>query len=97
MRVGCLSTRWRRTRRSRRSLTTVEKSSQGPSCGVSYDVGDEYLLFVFDDGGVGHAWTSSSCHGPSTLAGVDTVREPSSGHVCPLAEGAPGSSRAGAA
>ena len=50
--------------------TTVKTPSQGPSCGVSYDVGDEYLLFVSDGGGVGHAWKSSLCHGPSTLAGL---------------------------
>jgi hypothetical protein len=51
--------------------TTVKTSSQGPSCGVSYDVGDEYLLFVSAGGGVGHAWNSSLCNGPSAVPGVD--------------------------
>jgi hypothetical protein len=53
------------------AITTVETSSQGPSCGVSYDVGDEYLLFVSDGGGVGHAWESDACQGPSTPSAVD--------------------------
>lgn len=53
------------------AITTVETSSQGPSCGVSYEVGDEYLLFVSGGGGVGHAWETDLCHGPSTPSMVD--------------------------
>jgi hypothetical protein len=57
------------------AITTVETSSQGPSCGVSYDVGGEYFLFVSEGGGVGHAWESSLCHGPSTISRVDVRGE----------------------
>ncbi len=53
------------------TVTTVETPSQGPSCGISYAAGVEYLLFASEGGGAGHSWKSSLCHGPSTPSAVD--------------------------
>ena len=58
------------------AITTVgTSSSEGASCGVSYQVGREYLLFVSDGQGTGRAWESGLCHGPSTLPMVDVRAE----------------------
>lgn len=46
-------------------LTTVGTASDGASCGVNYEVGREYLLFVSESEKVGRAWDSGLCHGPN--------------------------------
>jgi hypothetical protein len=58
------------------AITTVgTSSSEGASCGVSYQVGGEYLLFVSDGRESGRAWESGLCHGPSSLSSVDVRPE----------------------
>lgn len=47
------------------ALTTVGTASNGASCGVSYEVGREYLLFVSESDKVGRAWESGLCEGPN--------------------------------
>lgn len=58
------------------NVTTVGTASQGASCGASYQVGREYLLFV-SNGGVGVAWESNLCLGPTeqsdTWAALESV------------------------
>lgn len=55
------------------SVTTVGTPHDGPSCGVSFELGRDYLLFV-DAGlseGVGRGWESNLCMGPATLSMSD--------------------------
>lgn len=55
-------------------LTTVGTVSDSAACGVSYEVGREYLLSVSEGQGAGRAWDSGLCHGPSTPSAAQ-VRE----------------------
>lgn len=51
-------------------VTTVGTVSDSASCGVSYEVGREYVLFVSEGQGAGRAWDSGLCHGPSTPSAI---------------------------
>lgn len=57
------------------NVTTVGTPSQGPSCGVSYEVGGEYLLFVSTPDDVDAAWGSNLCLGPTGQADTRAVLE----------------------
>lgn len=56
------------------ALTTVSTASDGASCGVCYEVGGEYLLFVSDAQKAGRAWDSGLCHGPNASS-ITEMRE----------------------
>jgi hypothetical protein len=56
------------------ALTTVGTASDGASCGVNYEVGREYLLFVSESEKVGRAWDSGLCHGPNARS-ITEMRE----------------------
>lgn len=55
------------------AVTVVGTAHDGPSCGVKFELGRDYLLFV-DAGlseGVGRGWESNLCTGPATLSPSD--------------------------
>ncbi|MDV7135232.1 hypothetical protein [Williamsia muralis] len=55
------------------AVTVVGTAPDGGSCGVSFELGRDYLLFV-DAGlseGVGLGWKSNLCMGPATLSPSD--------------------------
>ncbi|WP_143695015.1 hypothetical protein [Williamsia sp. 1135] len=71
------------------NVTTVGTPSQGPSCGVSYEVGGEYLLFVSTPDDVDAAWGSNLCLGPTGQADTRAVLEREYGPPQPPAGWAP--------
>lgn len=72
------------------STTTVGTLSNGNGCGTSYQVGDEYLLFVSKPYDVDAAWEGHAC-GPYTGAPFDirSVTEKVYGPPHPPRETAP--------
>ncbi|ETD32274.1 hypothetical protein [Williamsia sp. D3] len=46
-------------------VTTVGAVSESSSCGVTFEVGQDYLLFVTDGQGIGRAFETGLCHKPS--------------------------------
>lgn len=49
-------------------------AAHSDSCGVAYEVGQQYLLFVTDGQGIGRAFETGLCHGPSATPGRSDVR-----------------------